>query len=104
MRTVWRQNARTSTSMRTLALAALLCAFTATLRGVQAPAQPAGGQGRGGPGRGAPPAPPPDPGAILRGRDVLTRNCSACHGPDGRGGPEGAIDLATSPMAIANDG
>jgi len=92
--------------MRTLAFAALLCALSVTLRGVQTPVPAAPGQGRGGPGRGASPTPPPplDPAAILRGRDVLTRNCSACHGPAGRGGPEGAVDLTTSPTAIANDG
>ena len=85
--------------MRTLALAALLCALAVPLRGVQAPAPPAGG-----PGRGAPPPAPPDPAAVARGRVALTQNCSACHGPDGRGGPDGAVDLTRSPMAIANDG
>jgi cytochrome c oxidase cbb3-type subunit 3 len=91
--------------MRTLALAVVFSALTVALRAGQAPVFPAGTQGRGGAGRGAlPPPPPPDPAAIARGREVLTRNCSACHGPDGRGGPDGAGDLSKSPMAIANDG
>lgn len=57
-----------------------------------------------GAGRGAAPPPPPDPAAVARGREVLSRNCTACHGPDGRGGPDGAVNLSTSPIAIANDG
>ena len=78
--------------MRNLVLALFLCTIAAGLRADQ------GARGA------APPPPPPDPAAIARGREVLTRNCTACHGPDGRGGPEGAVDLTRSPMAIANDG
>lgn len=45
----------------------------------------------------------PDPGAIARGRQSYTTNCAACHGPEGRGGGEGATDLTRSPIVTAPD-
>lgn len=45
----------------------------------------------------------PDPAAVSRGRQTYTTMCAACHGPDGRGGTEGATDLTRSPMVTAPD-
>ena len=55
-------------------------------------------------GRQAPAAPQPDPAGVARGRQAFTTYCAACHGPDGRGGSEGATDLTRSPIATATDG
>jgi len=46
----------------------------------------------------------PDPAAVTRGRQSFTTNCAACHGPEGRGGSEGATDLTRSAIATAADG
>jgi cytochrome c oxidase cbb3-type subunit 3 len=53
---------------------------------------------------GQAPAPAPQPDAIARGRQSFTTNCAACHGPEGRGGGEGATDLTRSAIATAADG
>jgi cytochrome c oxidase cbb3-type subunit III len=49
-------------------------------------------------------APALDPAAVTRGRQTYTTNCAACHGPDGRGGLEGATDLTRSALTAAADG
>jgi cytochrome c oxidase cbb3-type subunit 3 len=40
-----------------------------------------------------------DPAAVARGKQTFTTNCAACHGPEGRGGGEGATDLTRSAIA-----
>jgi mono/diheme cytochrome c family protein len=45
--------------------------------------------------------PPP---SAARGRQTFATNCAACHGPDGRGGVEGATDLTRSPIVLPDDG
>ena len=92
--------------VRSLAVAATLVMLaTAVLAAGQAQAPPPGaGAGRAGRGVLPPPPPPPDPAAVARGREFLSRNCSACHGADGRGGGDATVDLSRSPIAIANDG
>jgi mono/diheme cytochrome c family protein len=49
------------------------------------------------------PQSPPNP-AVARGRQSFTTNCAPCHGPDGRGGLEGATDLTRSSILLADDG
>jgi mono/diheme cytochrome c family protein len=79
----------------------VLVAVALDARQAPAPPPPVAGAGR---ARGLPPPPPPDPAAIARGRNLLTANCTACHGTDGRGGGDATADLSRSPIAIANDG
>jgi cytochrome c oxidase cbb3-type subunit 3 len=69
------------------------------------PAPGGRGQGRGGEGRGAAtfPAqqrPPGDPVLIERGKALYTINCSACHGPDLRGGATGGPNLLRSAVVL----
>lgn len=45
--------------------------------------------------------PPP---SVVRGRQAFGTQCAACHGPEGRGGAEGATDLARSPLVLSDDG
>jgi cytochrome c oxidase cbb3-type subunit III len=54
--------------------------------------------------RQTPTAPAPDPTMVARGRAVFATYCAACHGADGRGGPEGATDLTRSPAVNVGDG
>jgi cytochrome c oxidase cbb3-type subunit III len=42
--------------------------------------------------------------AAPRGRQAFAQSCAACHGPEGRGGVEGATDLTRSPILLAADG
>jgi cytochrome c oxidase cbb3-type subunit 3 len=48
--------------------------------------------------------PQPGPGAAARGRQLFATNCTACHGPDGRGGADPTADLSRSAIALAPDG
>jgi cytochrome c oxidase cbb3-type subunit 3 len=68
------------------------------------PAPGGRGQGRGG-GRGeatfpAQQRPPGDPVLIERGKGLYTINCSACHGPDLRGGATGGPNLLRSAVVL----
>ena len=49
------------------------------------------------------PAPAQNPTAEARGRQTFGVQCAPCHGPEGRGGLEGATDLTRSPILLAND-
>jgi cytochrome c oxidase cbb3-type subunit III len=49
-------------------------------------------------------APAPQLSPSARGRRIFTASCAPCHGPDGRGGVEGATDLTRSPILRADDG
>jgi cytochrome c oxidase cbb3-type subunit 3 len=49
-------------------------------------------------------APPPDPAAIARGRQIFTQQCSFCHGADARGGAEGGSDLTRSTLVLQDRG
>jgi cytochrome c oxidase cbb3-type subunit III len=48
--------------------------------------------------------PAPAAAGVARGRQILATYCAACHGPEGRGGVEGATDLSQSPIVRAADG
>lgn len=48
--------------------------------------------------------PAPAAAAVARGRQTMATYCAACHGPEGRGGVEGATDLSRSPIVQAADG
>lgn len=67
---------------------------------------PPGGRGQGrGNGRGqavfpAQQRPPGDPALIERGKGLYAVNCSACHGPDLRGGGMGGPNLLRSPVVL----
>lgn len=53
---------------------------------------------------GAQPTAKPQLGAaVARGQTLFTQNCSACHGPTGRGGADVASDLSRSPIANGRD-
>lgn len=74
------------------------------------PGRGAGGQeqqqGRGrGRGPGVFPAmqrPPADPAVIERGKAIFSGACSACHGPDARGGQLGGPNLLRSQLVLAD--
>lgn len=71
----------------TITAAAIVCLSVAA-RSQQAPAAP-------------PPAAAAAP-AVERGRAIFTVQCASCHGADGRGGPQGAIDLLQSPIVTGD--
>lgn len=69
------------------------------------PAPGGRGQGRGGRGAATFPAqqrPPGDPVLIERGKGLYTINCSACHGPDLRGGATGGPNLLRSQVVLTD--
>lgn len=65
-------------------------------------------QGRGGRGRGAnfpqQQRPPGDPALIARGRALYGVHCTACHGPDLRGGDQGGPNLLRSLIVLDDQG
>jgi cytochrome c oxidase cbb3-type subunit 3 len=65
---------------------------------------PPAGQGRGGRGANFPQQqrPPGDPAVIARGKALYGVHCTACHGPDLRGGDQGGPNLLRS-EAILTD-
>ncbi len=48
--------------------------------------------------------PAPDPTMVRGGEATYTQVCAACHGVQGRGGPNNAPDLTMSAIAMAADG
>jgi cytochrome c oxidase cbb3-type subunit 3 len=95
-----------SSALMAFVFAALAVTLTEVLA-TQAP-PPAGGgtqqQGRGGRGRGAnfpqQQRPPGDPAIVARGRALYGVHCTACHGPDLRGGDQGGPNLLRSLIVL----
>jgi cytochrome c oxidase cbb3-type subunit 3 len=63
---------------------------------------PPAGQGRRGPNFPQQQRPPGDPAVIARGRGLYGVHCTACHGPDLRGGDQGGPNLLRSEIILTD--